>query len=563
MKKLKLTSLWLVCTILLFSCEPHLTEAVQLEELDNQSQFSSGPICDGLPIMKYTSLSEIQNAHRDLYNEYEITQDEDTLNQWEESLYFYSLRKKDEDMDNGIIPDDPNFDSWNYTSDIILETILNQDGMVIIDNYLYLWDDGCVIHRIPYNGCEDYSIMLNFSDFAKTYDASPGAQEKLSDFLNHYNITNINICDDNRFDFETISEEGIEVKNDEPENIEKGTKCGFQSFIKHEILSHDAATSTISIKLTANFVAPIGSDPLSAFYISNVSDFTSVKITGSSLLNFIPIDWNIEGAGYAYPAKWMILEIDYSNPSTFVPLLLVDLIGTVNPLSGDSCSDNDTLALSLDCPISISKEPIDAKNGKWKFTLEGLGSAQNYAISWDFGDNSPVQTITNNNSIIHTFPLPCYAMNFNVTASIEKINLCVSSAVTSLELYDTCKRTKMSEKFKGKVDGKKFKLKIKIKERWSLFGGGTKIIHKFRYRKNGTKNITPSGPIFEASGLTCLQQNINSHMPSVSQSGKKRLKQRFVSNNDYLIDLESPYSVNFSHSNGFSHTLTYIGMCSN
>ena len=192
MKKLKLTSLWLVCTILLFSCEPHLTEAVQLEELDNQSQFSSGPICDGLPIMKYTSLSEIQNAHRDLYNEYEITQDEDTLNQWEESLYFYSLRKKDEDMDNGIIPDDPNFDSWNYTSDIILETILNQDGMVIIDNYLYLWDDGCVIHRIPYNGCEDYSIMLNFSDFAKTYDASPGAQEKLSDFLNHYNITNIN-----------------------------------------------------------------------------------------------------------------------------------------------------------------------------------------------------------------------------------------------------------------------------------------------------------------------------------------------------------------------------------
>lgn len=562
MKNFKFTAVWIICTILLTGCEPELASVHHELNTNTQNHFSSGPTCDGKPIMKYGSLGEIQDAHRDLYNEYEATQDEQTLNDWEDNLSFYSLRKKDEDMDNGIIPEDPNFESWNYTSDIILETILNQDGMVIIDGFLYLWDDGCVIHRIPYNSCSDYDTMLDFSTFIRSYDGSPAAQEKMSYYVNDKKITNIDTCQDNRFDFETISTENLSIKNDPPRNKAKnGSACGFESYITHEILSHDAVNSRISLKLTANFIAPIGSEPLSSFYISNVSEFTSVTIVAGSIPMSGTIDWKTAGAGWAYPGKEVYVDINYTDFNTFVPLLLVDLIGTINPLGGDSCTDNDTLALNLNCPISISKKPLDAKNGKWLLTMEGIANAQNYGVTWDFGDNSPVETVMNDNSVIHTFPTPCDAENFNVSATLEKLNLCKNTASTTLKSWDTCKRQKMNEVFKQKVDGKRMKLKIKIKNRWAIFGG-TKIIHKFRYRKNGTKTISPTGSIFKSSGMNCVPQDINSIVSSESQSGKKRLKQRFVTNDTYKVDLEMPYSVKFSHSNGFSHTLTYSGTCS-
>src|SRR5690554_4638566 len=560
-EKIKNHFFWLLAAILLVGCQPEkLNSEIQLDP-NNQNSFSSGPTCDGKPIMKFGSLDEIQNTHRDLYNEYSITQDEETLNTWEEDLSFYSLRKKDEDMDNGLIPEDPNFDSWNYTSDIILETILNEDGMVIIGEYLYIWDDGCVIYRIPYNNCSDYSTMLSFSEFAKTYDGSPLAQEKMSYFVNDKKISNIDICQDNRFDFETISAENLTIKNDPPRyQTKSGSECGFQAYISHEILSHDAVNSQISIKLKANFIAPIGSDPQSSFYISNVSDFTSVTIVGGSIPGSQNIDWGTQGAGWAYPGKEVYIDIDYSNYNTYVPLLLVDLVGVLNPMSGNSCKDMDNLSLNLDCPISISKTPLDAKNGKWLFTLEGLGNAQNYGVTWDFGDGSSPETIMNNNTVIHTFPNPCSVETFNITATIEKLNLCVNTVSTSMQSWDSCKRGKMSEVYKEKVDGKRMKLKIKIKNRWPIFGG-TKIIHKFRYRKNGTKTITPTGPIYVESGLNCTPQDISSIISSESQNGKKRLKQRFISNNKYKIDLETPYSVKFSHSNGFNHTLTFIDTC--
>lgn len=75
MKKLKITFFWLLAAILLVGCQPeNLNSGIQLNP-NNQNSFSSGPTCDGKPIMKFGSLDEIQNTHRDLYNEYSITQD--------------------------------------------------------------------------------------------------------------------------------------------------------------------------------------------------------------------------------------------------------------------------------------------------------------------------------------------------------------------------------------------------------------------------------------------------------------------------------------------------------
>ena len=104
-------------------------------------------------------------------------------------------------------------------------------------------------------------------------------------------------------------------------------------------------------------------------------------------------------------------------------------------------------------------------------------------------------------------------------------------------------------------------MKIKFTKRHDIFGGETKIKNKFKYRKNGTKTISSSGTIYQLTGTTCNPVNIASVMPTVSQSGKKKLKQKHVGS-IYFVDLNNPYSVTFTHSNGFNHTLTFTEPCS-
>ncbi|PVW13479.1 PKD domain-containing protein [Marixanthomonas spongiae] len=567
MKHLKLLTVFLICAIALVSCEAEIDPANQ--EINTEvlsGNFSSGPVCDDKPIMKYSSLTEIQNAHKALYDDYQNSgEDVEILRAWEDDRSFYSLRKKDEDMDLGNIPSDPNFDSWSYTSDLILETMLNEDGMIIIGEYLYVWDDGCVIHRIAYDNCSDYKTLLQFAGFVKTYDGSSAAEEEMFKYRNDENISDVDVCTDPRYDFETISELNYPIGNDKPYDVEKsGTKCGLEAHITHDILTHDPLNKTISIKVEANYIAPVGSEPNLGFYISNAADFASIEIIDGSIPSAIGVNWELQDANsFVYPGKWFIIDVDYSTFTTMVPSLLIDLVVNTGLLGGDSCSDMDTLALLLDCPVSISKKPLNAQLGKWLFTLEGLeGSTGGYVLHWDFGDGSPVQTTYNTNTITHTFPTPCNPEIFNVSVTIEKENFCKNSAGTQVSSWDTCKRQQMSEKHKEKYDGRRLKLKIKSKKRFDLFGGGTKIKHLFRYRKKGEKSINSSGDVYLAAGTSCAPESLSSLLPAVSQSGKKRLKQKFKSNNNYFIDLNMPPSVTFTHTNGFSKTLTYIGTCS-
>lgn len=564
MKNFKLMTLWAFCALLLCSCEAELGP-VEVVNGHNEGSFSHGPVCDNKPIMKFSSLGDMQSTYRDLYHEFQATQDEANLREWEQVRNFYSLRAKDEDMDNGNIPYDPTFESWEYTSDIILETMLNEEGMVIIGEHLYIWSDGCVIHRIPFSGCSDYDSLLRFSQFVKTYNGSLGDDAEMDHYRNSRKITDINVCDDPRYDFETMSEMNIEVKNDNDKIVEKGASCGLESHITHRILAHDPVNRVISIELVANHVAPIGSNPNQSFFVSNSAQFTRVEIMpGSTYLDAIGTDWSImDGSTYIYPGKKLVLEVDYSNYTTIVPFLIIDLKSNVYPMSSQSCHDTDTLSLLLDCPISISKKPLDASNGKWQFTLEGMQTtAGQYMLHWDFGDGSPVESVVGTNVVSHTFPIPCVAEDFTVSVTIEKANECKSTASTVVSSWDTCMRQKATNYHKEKVDGKMLKVKIKTRKRVGIFGGGSKVVHRFRYRKNGTKTIKPFGNISVQSGSFCEPVDIHSLMGEVSQSGKKRLKQKYTSTSNYYVDLDNPYSVLFTHSNGYSRTLTYHTGCS-
>lgn len=558
----------MLCTLI--SCT-ETERIVDNPNLTTQSNdFTQGYICDGKTLFSFNNFQDMQNEYNGLSHDYfNGDEEEQILIDFEDENGFYSLRRKDEEMDEGIIPDEPNFDSFDYTSDDILETFLNEDGMVVIDDFLYLWDDGCVIHKIPYSGCGSYEKMLEFGSFLKTYNGSQGDGEAMLEYRNQDHIEEVNICNDYRYDFENISE-NPDVKIDysiEPESILKASNCGFSAHISYDILAHDPDSGRVSVKFEASTIAPVGSTPLYSFLIDNSDSFDSIEITNASIPSVINSSWAINGGNnFVYPGKWFVVDIVYDITSGWAPFLNVSLLSSVSALSGDSCSSTDNLGVNLACPIGISKESINAANGAWFFTLEGLESYQgSYAITWNFGDGSNSVTTTNVNGINHQFPTPCLTQYFTVTATIEASNLCDNTAQsTTVPAGDSCKRQKMSEKYKTpqKVDGKKAKMKIKIKNRPGIFGGGTKIKHKFRYRKTGTKTITTSGQVFLASGNNCNQEGINTLLSDVSQSGKRKAKQKMVSGNIYMIDLNTPYSVTFRHSNGFSHTLTYIGTCS-
>jgi len=504
--------------------------------------FSDGPICDGKKIFEFLTLDAIQNEHKILYDDFNAgDQNEEILIDYEASKNFYSLRAKDYDMDNGVIPDDPSFDPFDYTSDEILETLLNEDGMVIIGNYLYMWDDGCVIHRMPYNGCTDYSTMLSFKAFADTYSGSTAEQAQLISYRNDDKIEDINICHDYRYDFETISELNFPVDNQHPlpENNDRGTDCGYLTYIEHDVLEVDPIEDTTEIKFTANSIAPMGSSPIYSFYIDNSAQYESITISDASIPEVIGLDWAVLGGdAYVYPGEWFTVIIDYTSEET-VPLLDVRLGGVVFPFSGDSCSDSDDLLLNLQCPISMSKKPINAELGEYSFVIEGLeafGGA--YSITWNFGDGS-TETHYGVNNVTHQFPVPCIgASTYNVTATLSsgsQGSFCSFSPLqASITTFSPCIRLDMSEKYKVKVDGK----------------------NVFRYRKLGTKTIDASGPIFLATGSGCVELDVSLLLSSVSQDGKKRAKQKLTIDNIYGTDLDSPYNVTFTHSNGFSHTLT-------
>ncbi|NQY06031.1 MAG: hypothetical protein HRT68_07545 [Flavobacteriaceae bacterium] len=184
-----------------------------------------------------------------------------------------------------------------------------------------------------------------------------------------------------------------------------------------------------------------------------------------------------------------------------------------------------------------------------------------YSVTWNFGDGTTVVT-TNQNSVVHSYGIPCQPFDYTVSAIIESNEICDDRVLTtSAKSYDPCKRRKAVAKHKVNYAGKKVRMKMKIRKRADIFGGATVFKNKMKYRKNGTKTITASGNVDLLTGTVCTPVSMASLMPTVSQSGKKKLKDKLSDGNIYFLDLNTPYSVTFSHSNGFSYTLFYSLSC--
>ncbi|WP_420571418.1 hypothetical protein [Kordia sp.] len=529
-----------------------------------QKAGGSGYTLCGKTILKFNTLDQVQNTHRNLYENYHTSgEDEDVLIAYEMSKGLYSLRKKEQDMDEGIIPDDPDFDTFDYTFDTVFESMLNQDGMIIIEDYLYLWSDGCVVVRIKPPNCKNYKALLNLQELVKRGQLK---DRDISYYVNELGVEMINICDDPRFDFESISETGTHVDNSaDYSGDERGMECGFQPVVSWEILDHNDDEKTIKLRIDAHSIAPIGSDPIYFTYLDNADTFTSVTIKENSL----GLPESIWGDNfYGYPGEWFVVEIDYTDSDT-APIANFRLYGAVYLLTPNSCSGEDTLDINLECPIGISKNPVDADSGLWEFSVEGLDHlTESYSIEWTFAGAGTTTTLIvyDASGANNTFPVPCESMNFGFSAFINSSEvICKNQLSGNLDSGGYCTRGDISiASPKGvKLDGKRIRCKTKLKKRADIFGGQTIAKSKIKHRKKVIRSINSSGSLLMISGLDCVPVDIASILPPVSQpeATKKKLKQK--ANAGFArLNLAEPYSVNFTTSSGYSHTLTYFFPCS-
>lgn len=558
--KNKIVSCLILSLFLFIGCknDDYVEETSEGSQIFQKAGGSSITIC-GKTILKFNTLDQIQNAHKELYYDYYASgEDEDVLIAFEMSKGLYSLRKKEQDMDDGVIPDEPDFDAYDYTSDDVFEAILNQDGMVIIGEYLYLWSDGCVAYRIKPATCKNYKALLDLMELGKNGTVN---DRDLAYYINDVGVEIIDICGDPRYDFESISEIGVHIDNDaDYGDDDRGLECGFQPVLSYDILEHDGDSKTIKIKFEAYSVAPIGSTPNYLTYIDNADSFTSITFTEENSLSLPETDWTSE---YAYVGKWFVVEIDYTD-SDAAPIMNTRLFGSVYTFSPNSCSGEDTLDLNLECPVGISAIPVDADSGLWSFTVEGLEDiVEPYSIEWTFaGGYTEIIDNANGNSFI--FPVPCTIQNFGVSAYVISPGICKSQLSTSIESGNLCHRRRVNKKYKVKFDGKNVRMKMKVRKRLDIFGGTTVFKNKMKYRKNGRKSFNTSGQVLLLTGVSCSAVDMAALLPPDMQTEdtKKKFKQKLSDGNIYLVDLNIPYEVTFAHTNGFSHTLTFSQPCS-
>jgi len=535
-----------------------------LNQSKNQNSFA-GQTCNSKKILEFQSIGQLQTEHSMLYNDFiNGNEDEQILIDYERTKGFYSLRTKDNDMDDGIIPLDLNFDPFNYTSDEIFETLLNEDGMIIIDNELYLWDDGCVIHKAPFS-CQNYQGLLQFKNIIESIYSSginsATSQEELYSIAKDFDIKNVEICNDGRFDFESSSETGIRVESEPDQtNVSRSSGCGYDVFINAELLASDPVNKKVSYKISYTSITPPSTIDFTTFFIDDFGG-NNVTILGGSLTgaNWNNINWN--GNISAYPGEWFNIEIDYTNSSIQAPALAIRLVGNIELLNGHSCSSTDDISLVLSCPVAISKYSISAQNGKWGFDVQGLDNINNYAITWDFGDGTPPETKINTSGIIHDYAIPCETVYKTVTATIEGPNLC-STYVTvgGVQIGDANKKSKKRKKDNNDfINGKRVRIKTKLKKVLPIFNSNSKIKHKFRCRVTGDKTISNIGNIYKPVGTVCNVVDINSILQDKTTSGKKRNKNVLRANTKYLVDVTNSYQVIFTHSSGYSKTLNFSG----
>ena len=555
-KNLKSIGLILVfiCSLIYVSC--HKDEVFSDEEqLAARDTGSKNVSCNGKRILRFNTLTDLQQAHRQLYQQYESNnQDEQVLANYETTINFYSLRKKAEDMADGIIPDDPNFDETKFTFDPILETLLNQDGMIIIGDRLYIWDTGCLIQSIPFS-CANYDNLLAFFNAART-----NSTDAMHSIFVDYNMQNINTCDDTNYDFETISENGGKV---EPNRVKTKSKngCGYEVVINSDFVACNGQWNTF--KISTQFIKPIdANDPLNFFYVSSAfGDLNGLEISSSLAgpYNNIPLTFQDQNYGYLVPLQQnFYVRIPAGDTNIFT----ISVLSSIELLQGNSCPSFDAVNIDNSCPFTIKahKQYANSSEASWIFSITvpdtpgcEIGEGK---ILWNFGDGT---IVTGGLTETHVYSMPCSMQHLTVTATIGGLACGVTGKLLTkdnIPYGNPCMRENYKfPTYKSNVNGKKLKLSAKMKRNAS---GKTALKHVFKWSVLGNKTIKSVGAIYNptANNGSCMEVNIASVIGPKTTNGKKRNKQKERFSSYYHINAMNPYKVIFTHSNGFNHTLT-------
>ena len=141
--------------------------------------------CDDKSILKFSSLLALSLEHGDLREEYfDRDEDEKVLINYENLYHHYSLRKKDNDIPSA----QDTAASQNYKA---FTAILNQDGMLILEEELYIYIyDGCIYCTTDYS-CENYKAMIEYRNLLIEYNTNPSVKllREIRDIRNEYDIS--------------------------------------------------------------------------------------------------------------------------------------------------------------------------------------------------------------------------------------------------------------------------------------------------------------------------------------------------------------------------------------
>ena len=515
--------------------------------------------CNGKKMLAFQNLQELQDKYNVLKGAYDAIDDDavQALIDFENSRNFYSLRKKQAEMDEGVIPDIPSFDADQYSIDDIFQTFLNEEGMIIIDNTIYLWDDGCVLFYLPFSCSNQFKLQI-LQATIKQNEMNTAAS-----LIQNYNIKTLNSCSDARFDFESVAEElGGRTPKPPGDNVAKsGAGCGNIVKINTNLLS--CANGFYMLEVKMDQISPPNYSSLTLWSISSTDQnlYDQIKvlypITGTLESPLLP--YGLIPINPLSPNGVFILKIPLGSP-----YFEINLENNSSPLNGNSCQAFDKLGFNSSCPLSISSTFLSQTSAgtTYSFSINNNSTCPNPMgkIDWDFGDGSSI--VNGGFTITHTFTTPCGFLNRTVKAAFMNSNGTPCTFLsTIIELGDYCKRDKYKflPKIKGSADGKKYKLTSKIRKRSSPFNG-SKIIHKFKWRTDGTKTISNYGPIFKenATSSNCTQVDISSLISPESLNKKKRLKVKYNSPEVLYIDASQPYSVKYSHSKSSFQPVTYF-----
>lgn len=522
--------------------------------------------CSGKKILRFSSLAELQQKHYNLYQQYNAgNQEEQILVNYENGINFYSLRKKEEDMDAGIIPNDPAFEETNFTLDPILETLLNEDGMLVIKDRLYIWDSGCVIYSIPYN-CKNYFKLLDFYNAARS-----GSTAAMHSIFVGNKMKNHNICDDKNFDFESISENKGKVEAGEGPREKNKNNCGYEVVANSKLASCDNNFYTFRVSCAKQI--PPSTPSLDLFYIKPVvGSSTDIQISTGLNGTYQSISNLDQDIDYGYivnfapgtPDPHFYMRIPVATPTTFCDITFLSTIGS---LFGGSCMASNTISVDNQCPFNIVaiQDFVNETQSKWAYSIEGPPGCDFLAskITWNFGDGTSESG--NLFSTSHIYSVPCEMQYITVTATVDG-TVCNTPGKTFIKqgipYGNPCTRANYTfdpNDNNEQINGKKVKVRARI-SRTPL--GRSKFVDVFKCRALGDKQINSIGAIYEPSATngSCIEANIANVVPQAQGSGKKRLRRVKKSSNLYNINAINPYNVQFTHSSGFSYTLLPSGL---